>query len=151
MTEQKKASKRRPRRRFKVILLIVHPTIDPRRISNELGLKPYVSFRKGHPATAPSGHVLPHLPLESRWNHIYKFNGPKHALATSVERLLDSLASHRSFFQRMCRQGGSTQLYVQMPGDVNNGSTFPWELLKKLSDIRIGLGIEVFPNSPDPL
>ena len=51
----------------------------------------------------------------------------------------------------MCRQGGNTQLYVQLPGDVNNGSAFPWELLKKLSDIRIGLGIEVLPNSPDPL
>jgi hypothetical protein len=38
-----------------------------------------------------------------------------------------------------------------VPGDVNNGSTFPWEPLKKLIDIRIGLGIEVFPNSPDPL
>jgi len=151
MTERKKASKRRPRRRFKVVLLIAHPTIDPGRISNELGLKPYASFRKGHSATTPTGYVLPHLPQESRWNHIYKFNGRKHGLATSIEQLLDSLASHRSFFRRICRQGGNTQLYVQFPGDVNNGSTFPWELLKKLSDTRIGLGIEVFPNSPNPL
>jgi len=146
---KKKTSTGKPRRRFRVILLIMHPTIDPKVITRELSLSPYASSHKGHPTTTPGGQVLPYPADATRWNHIFRFNGTKKRLATSVERIVDSMTLHKRFFRKLCRQGGNTQLYVQLPGDVNNGATFPWHLLMKMSDIRIGLGIEVFPKSPD--
>ena len=151
MTTHKLVGTSKPRRRFKVILLIAHPNIDPKKISKVLSLAPHFSSHKGHAIVTPTGQILPSIARISKWNHIFKFNRTTTPIDIAIGNIAASLASHKAFFRKLARESGSAQLYVQLPGDVNNGSAITWELLQQLSDLRMGLGIEVFPKSPDPL
>jgi hypothetical protein len=142
MTESKKSIKR-----FNVVLLFRHPEIDPEQISRELSLKPYSAFKNGTVRTLPNGNVLPGLATHSSWNHIYRYSGD-HELIEAVESVVNLLEEHRSFILRLCLQGGSCQVYLQLPGDVNVGGALPWQLLDRMSRVRVELGVEVFPNLP---
>ena len=132
-------------RRFNVVLLIRHPDIDPEQISRELSIEPYSAFKNGDVRTLPNGNVLPGLATQSSWNHVYRYSGG-HELDEAVECVIRLLEDHRAFILRLFLQGGSCQVYLQLPGDVNVGAALPWQLLDRMSNLRVELGLEVFPN-----
>lgn len=137
----------KPLKRFNVVLLIRHPDIDPELISRELSLKPYSAFKNGSVRTLPNGNVLPGLATQSSWNHIYRYSGD-HQLGEVVEGVVKLLEEHKAFVLKLCLQGGSCQIYLQLPGDVNVGGVLPWQLMHRISSVRAELGVEVFPHFP---
>jgi hypothetical protein len=139
-----------PAARFKIIVLIRHPDMDPNKISEELGLEPNAIFRAGDERTTPTGHVLSGRHTETRWNHIFRFQGTRE-LSSELENIVRVLAGHKSFFQKLSLQRGTLELYVQLPGDVNIGDAISWQILKDMADLRFSLGLEVFPNFPETL
>jgi hypothetical protein len=142
MSESNKSAKR-----FNIVLLIRHPEIDPEQISRELSLKPYSAFKNGTVRTLPNGNLLPGLATHSSWNHIHRYSGD-HGLVEAVESVVKLLEEHKAFILRLGLQGGLCQVYLQLPGDVNVGGALPWQLLDRMSSVRVELGVEVFPNLP---
>jgi Domain of unknown function (DUF4279) len=134
-------------RRYRIILLIRHPDIDAESISRELKLSPYAAYTAGRERMLPNGNTLPGLATQSSWNHIYHYSGEAR-LEDSIAEIITFLEGHGAFLRRLSLQGGTIELYIQLPGDVNVGGSVPWELLRKMSDLRISLGAEVFPKFP---
>jgi hypothetical protein len=134
-------------RRYTVILQVRHPDIEAERISREFGLSPHACYTAGKVRVLPNGRILPGLATESSWNHIYDYSGdarPKDSLLNVVT----FLEQHKVFLRKITLQGGTVELYVQLPGDTNIGDTLPWDLLGRMGNLRVSLSVEVFPNFP---
>ena len=79
------------------------------------------------------------------WSLTFRYKGKK-PLARSIEQILDDLSAHKDLFAKLDHMGAVSALYVQLPGDVNNGDRVAPEILRKLADLGIGLELEVFPE-----
>lgn len=126
-------------------LLIVHPDMDTERIARELGLAPELAFRTGDPVILPSGRRLPGARRDTRW----RYDAPAHRrrdFFAPIGSLLDHLAPHREFLRRIVREGGSVTISVNLSGVSNIGDVIEPDEMRKLVDLGIGLGVEVFPE-----
>jgi len=122
-----------------------HPSIDPAEISQRLALEPYSSCRAGEPRKTPTGVVLEGVHHETSWNHVFRFRGERR-FSNKLEELLSRLSVHRHFLHRISGEGGSTRLFLELPGDVNMGDDIHWQTMQKLVDLRIIFGVETFPR-----
>jgi hypothetical protein len=131
--------------RYKIRLLIRHPTIDPDRITNTLRLVPHLSAMVGNVRKNPKGAVLSGLHKDSVWSYSFRVERNRW-LSKDVVMLIDKLEPHRDFLIEMENSGGSISLVLDLPGDVNIGDVFSWRDLARLGALRIDLSIEVFPE-----
>jgi hypothetical protein len=131
--------------RYKIRLLIRHPTIDPDRITNTLGLTPQRSAMVGSVRKNPVGLVLPGLHTDSTWSHSIRVDGNRRFFS-DVVNLIDRLEPHKNFLIELEKTGGSISMVVDLPGDVNIGDVLSWSHMARLSAMRIRLSIEVFPE-----
>lgn len=135
------------RTRFDIVLLVRHPTLDPAVITARLGLTPDRSWKAGDPRTTPTGHALPGRHPNSSWTCVFHYaNGAR--FSTALDGILATVTSGKSLLQRIHKTGGTTELFLQLPGDANVGDTLPWEMLKKFAELKIGLSVETFPDLP---
>lgn len=130
---------------YNVILLVRHPDVDPGELSREFGLTPHVAFRKGSVRILENGKKLPGVSRDSRWNHVYRFSKDRR-VGDALAHVMTFLEGHKGFIKKLCLQGASFELYVQLPGATNIGDSISWELLRRMSQLRVSLGIEVFPQ-----
>lgn len=94
----------------------------------------------------PKGSPLPSLYSETRWGWSCRFND-KRDFFDEVSNLLQKLLPHRQFLEEIVDSGGRVEAVVHLPGDVNIGSTLDWKQCKILAELRVDLGVEVFPHS----
>lgn len=133
-------------KRFGIVLLIRHPSIDPKEISAELKLEPFSSCKAGDQKVTPKGTPLTGIWDRSSWNHVFEYEGDS-GFFEETERLLAQFALHKDFFVRIAKEGGYAEIYLQLPGDVNQGSSVKPSVLKLMSELGLHLGAEVFPNA----
>jgi hypothetical protein len=145
MVTEQSAHEENSELRYQVRLLIHHPNIDPDRITEILGLTPQLSAIAGSVRKTRTGTVLPGLHRSSVWSHWFCVEGHRHFF-TEVEKMIDKLEPHKALLTEITGSEGSIDLIVDMPGDVNLGSTLGWRYMARLSDLHIDLGIEVFPD-----
>jgi hypothetical protein len=131
--------------RYKIRLLIRHPTIDPDRITNTLRLTPHLSSMVGSVRKTLRGTILPGLHKDSVWSHSFRAERNRFFFSDAVS-LIGRLESHKALLVEIDKSGGSISLIVDLPGDTNIGDVFPWREMARLSALRINLGIEVFPE-----
>jgi hypothetical protein len=131
--------------RYSVRLLIKHPDIDPVRITETLGLTPHLSATAGSERRNPAGAIVPGPHKVSVWSHSFDVKG-KRRFFSDVEKMIDKLEPHEVLLSEIANSGGSIILIIDLPGDVNIGSTLHWRELARLSALHIDLGVEVFPQ-----
>lgn len=136
-----------PELRFSLAVAVRHPDIDPAAISAALGRTPYQAWQAGMPRRTPSGHPMPSVGRESYWICTTEIRGQRNFFAALVEEA-DRLASCADFLHGIAAAGGRVGLVVSLPGGVNIGATLPHAALKRLAELPIDLGIEVFPDMP---
>ena len=132
-------------KRFSIVLLIRHPDIDPRIISDELKLEPYVSTKAGEPRVTPKGTSLSGVWERSSWNHLFEYEGDAR-LFEELEHLLVQFRSHKDFFLKIADEGGEVQLYFNVPGNINQADVANPSVLKDMLELKIHFGMEVFPE-----
>ena len=131
--------------RYGIRILIKHPTIDPSKITQVLGIRPNSTTMVGEPRKTPKGASLPGVYRESTWSHW--FNVQRNRLFfQDVTKLVETLEPHKQFLHELADQGGTVDLIVNLPGDINIGDDFGWRDMARLVALRIDLGIEVFPD-----
>src|SRR6202035_3144157 len=101
-------------------ILIKHPKIDPAGITELLRLKPNSAGMVGSRRMTPDGKPLPGLHKESGWSHWFRVERNRRFFQ-DVVKVIDKLEPHRDFLHEIVRGGGSIDLIVQLPGDVNIG------------------------------
>lgn len=130
---------------FDLRLLVKHPTIKPADITQELGLIPSTELEVGKPKRTPAGTPLPGTYTETKWGTISRCTEQRRFF-DAVASLCEQLQSRRDFLLHIVETGGSIEIIVHLPGSMNIGDTINWSHLKALADLRIDLGIEVFPD-----
>ena len=136
-----------PELRFSLAVAVRHPDIDPEAISVALGRMPYQAWQAGMPRCTPSGQPMPSVGRESCWIWTSEIRGQRNFFAALVEEA-DRLAACAAFLHGIATAGGRVGLTVSLPGRVNMGATLPHAALKRLAELPIDLGIEVFPDMP---
>ena len=131
--------------RYVIRLMIKHPNIDPARITETLGLVPTVSGIVGSRQMTPAGKALLSVHPVSAWSHWFQVD-KRRLFFTDVVKIVDRLEPHKDFLLKITEEGGTIDLIVHLPGDVNIGDSLSWRQLARLSALRIDLGIEVFPD-----
>lgn len=130
---------------FQVTLLIIHPDMDPAEITCGLDLVPYSAFHAGHGRVLPNGTKLPGLAVDSRWNHIFRFD-KDHVVSDAINEVLSFLEAKRSFMRKLVLRGADVQIYIQFDGRRHTGDTISSSVLARISALRVALSLEVFPN-----
>jgi hypothetical protein len=125
--------------------MIKHPNIDPARITEKLQIKPNISGVAGSRRITPAGKSLLSTYKESEWSHWFRVERNR-LFFLDVVKIIDRLELHKDFLSEIVDDGGTIDLIVNLPGDVNIGDSFRWHDMARLSALRIDLGIEVFPE-----
>lgn len=135
------------KKRYSLVLLIRHPTVDPATITAKLNLRPFVSWKAGDPRRTPTGKPISEPHGSSCWNYVFKYKSGAR-FSQEAESILRTLEPHKPLFQEIDKTGGTSELFLKLPGDVNIGDAFTWQLLQKFAGLRIGLSVETFPEMP---
>ena len=134
-----------PPPRYRIILRIRHPELDPTEITMALGWKPQHSWKAGDRAVTPRGTKLPGVRSDGLWSCSFEFKG-RGNIGQKLEGLLDHLVESKELFYRLGQMQAQSAMYLQMPGDTNNGARIPPEVLQRLAELQIALEFEIFPN-----
>lgn len=131
---------------YSVSLRVVHPELDLDCITKELGLAPRHVWKAGDHKQTPTGAALGGKRCESYWSH--RFEHPDGmVLSDFLEILAIRLLVHGDFLRSIASQGGSLFLFIGWFSGDNSGDRFSPDLLQKLSELRIGLSLDVYGNS----
>ncbi len=128
-----------------IVLLIRHPFIDPELITKKIGLIPFRYQRFGEPRMTPKGKALPGLWKNSSWSWQCD-REDKRSFFDSVNLLVTELESHNKFLSDLRLQGGNIYVIVNILGKENIGDVLSWQIMEKMVNLKIDLGIEVFPD-----
>jgi hypothetical protein len=131
--------------RYTIRLLIVHPDMPPEEIGDRVGLVPKYFWRQGEPRRAPNGVELGDFRAETMWSHVTSTQGRRHFFS-GIRDLVRHLKPRHRFLKQWMSEGGRVSLIVNLPGDVNMGDDLEPETLRLMSELGIGLGVEVFPT-----
>lgn len=131
--------------KFAIVLMIKHPGMDPARISMELALQPWHSWKVGEPRITPFGKPLPGVNPASYWIWREETTG-KRLFFENVLDFVSRLEPSSKFLAEIVDGGGSVSITVRLPGENNIGSSMDWPGLARIAALKIKLGIEVFPG-----
>jgi hypothetical protein len=131
--------------RYRVSLRISHPNIDPKIITQTLGLLPKRTWKSGQPRETPTGQPLQGVNKDSYWYHAYDTPDDEQC-AGFVHSAAVALQQHRDFFHRLRGEGADIQFFIGLFSSRNFGETFEHDLLGILSDLKIDLGFDVYPD-----
>jgi hypothetical protein len=131
--------------RYHIILRIRHPDLDPAEITTALCWEPTHAWKRGDRATTPQGNKLPRSRSDGLWSRTFRYQG-RGKIAERLDEILDRLLGHNDLFEELDRRGTQQALYLQLPGDVNNGDNIDWKILKKFVELRLYFEIETFPK-----
>lgn len=130
---------------YRVRIVIDHPTDDLAVIGQLTGLVPGICAARGAERFAPnSGRLLGRHPF-SRWAYSRTFDHSRE-FSQGAREVIDALMPARDVLQRICATGGRAQLILDFGGERNIGDVIDAADLSRLAQLRVSLGIEVFPG-----
>ena len=130
---------------YSLTIQISHPAMAPEEITAALGLTPDHAWHVGHPRRTPAGTPLPGHHKQSYWCHTQNIEADR-AFFKGALRLLEKLEARSEFVLRLSETGGKVNMNVSLPGDTNIGDVIGWDGLKRFIELKVELGIEVFPG-----
>lgn len=132
-------------KRYNIILRIRHPGLDPAEITAALGWEPDLSWRAGDKSVTPNGRVLASVRSDGVWSRTIRVREKGH-IAEQLDQILDHLLAQKKLFRRLDQMRARSALYLQLPGDTNNGDTIGWQVLRKFAELRLAFEVETFPE-----
>ncbi len=132
---------------FTISLHIRHPTMDPSRITQMLGIEPQHAWRAGAPRRSPAGEQLDGVYRESYWTARLMDDPQLSAEGVSVESVLMQTVSllHRSheFLELLSTEGGVAELHVSLFARGDFRLDLPAESVALLGRLRVALSLDV--------
>ena len=126
-----------------LICLIWHPSIDPKLVSENLGLDPYITQKAGEPITTPQGVRVGGTYKVSKWNHIVRLKS-SNSLLDQLDLFIDHLLTNREFIRSISQEGGEVSLYFNLVCPEYSNLVIKPKIMEKLVDMKIEFGFEVF-------
>ena len=98
----------------------------------------------------PKGTLLPGTHRDTRWRHSRRYETSDQWFAGKVAELIDYLEPHRAFLKSLRATGGRGCVLVQFLGDGYFGDEIPRDVLARLIDLELDLGVECFADRQSP-
>lgn len=132
------------RRRFNVDVLISHPVMAPNEITSRLGIEPQFFHCAGEQVVTPNGTPVGGVYYDTRWRHCLCFESYDQWFLFGIEEMIEILAPHASFFAYLRETGGTASVSLSFLGDGYFGDNLPWQVLVRLAELQLDLGIQNF-------
>jgi Domain of unknown function (DUF4279) len=126
-------------------LLIHHPDIDPDEITKALCIEPDRCWRMGEAVKTPKGAIVGGVYNQSTWNKKFTIKDERDFFYT-VAKFATLLQPRIDFLHHLTNSGGEVLLTIDLSGFANIGDTMKWQDLALFADLKINLGVEVFPD-----
>lgn len=137
---------------FTISLRLRHPTIDPSRITETLGIEPQHTWKAGDPRRDATGGELGGLYRESYWMGRLMDEPQLESGRLSVESvLMQTLAQLRrshAFLQQLTSDGGIAELQVSLFARDSFRLDLPAEALALLGRLGLAVAFDFHPHSP---
>ena len=134
--------------RYCVSLRVSHPTIDPKEVTQALGIEPFRSWRVGEPRVSPKGNPLEGVSNESFWAcHLHeekRLYSKDQYLEDFLANLNQRLKPHAKYFEYLVKSGGYIEYFVGWFDGDNVGATLEPSLLKSTADLNIAIGLDIY-------
>ena len=131
-------------RRFDIDLLVIHPAWSPAKVTEGFGLEPTHAHGVGDDRTTPAGGTLAGAYRDTRRRHAHRYEIEEQGFALEVESFVEALEPRRAFLDELRSTGGRASLILCFLGDGYLGDDLSSELLKRMVDLGLTLGIECF-------
>jgi hypothetical protein len=115
-------------------------------ISRAIGMQPKIHWNAGDPRVTPTGTALGGVREETCWTTriLHPESGD---LVDAIAANLTSLEPHKDFLREFVTTGGEIEYFIGwFTTDTSGGETLDWELLQRLADLKISLGLDVYGN-----
>ena len=128
-----------------ISLRLRHPDRDVGALLGNWGFEVGRSWVAGTPRTTPDG-----VALGGFWPDSYAYSRFPTEGTTLAHRLrlilktLDPIADEMAAF---VESGGSAELFVGWHFERNSGDLLDWELMRRLSDCRLSLSLDIYPET----
>lgn len=130
---------------YSISLRIWHPNMNPEYISSTLKVEPTHSKKAGDERSTPKGKPLPGINEETYFSYSIH-TSKKLLLEEAIEAHLADLAKHKQFIEEILDSGGRLSYFIGMYLEGNAGLALTHSLLKKVSDLGIGLDLDIYPS-----
>lgn len=130
--------------KYKITLRVTHPSLDSKRIGNELGLAPKFAYTAGDKKITPKGTEVPGIRKESFWSH--EIDTAEEPIELAIMRVTASLAEMKDFLRHIYETGGHVEYFIGWFSAKNSGFVLAHSLLGQLSDMGIDLSFDIYPD-----
>jgi hypothetical protein len=134
--------------RFRVRVLIRHDSIPAQSITAALGVEPDGCESVGEPTGFINSKGIENIAIWTAWSVSRDFEGLRQFFPPGLAVLNSVVGANDAYVRGLTETGGSVTLIFDLPGDVNLGSEMDPAGLARLADLKVDLGIEIFPDSP---
>lgn len=140
---------------FTVSLRIRHPSIEPSRITETLGIEPQHTWKAGDPRRDPAGGDRTGLYRESYWMGRLMDEPQLSSEQLSIESVLlqtlTQLRRSQSFLEQLSADGGIAELCISLFARENFRLDLSADSLALLGRLGLAVSLEVQPHAPfDP-
>jgi hypothetical protein len=137
---------------FTISLRIRHPTVNPDRITKELGIEPQHTWKAGDPRRDPGGEELEGDYRESYWMgrlmDAPQLSSGRLSVESVLQRTLDQLRRSHEFLDELNTNGGVAELQVSLYARENFRLELPADSLALLSRLRVSVVLDVHLHTP---
>jgi Domain of unknown function (DUF4279) len=137
---------------YKISLRFRHPSIDPKKITEAMGIKPETMNEVGKPRKTPIGTPLPGLNSKTYWSANISGSKPRQSkrkdLCEFLDQIMSQLRPTKDFLQNFVESGGEISLFIGLFCPQNSGITIPWQLSARFASLRISLEFDYYPGDP---
>ena len=102
----------------------------------------------GEPTGFINSKGIEYIARRTSWKVRRDFEGLRQFFPPGLAVLNSVVGANDAYVRGLTESGGSVTLIFDLPGDVNLGSEMDPAGLARLADLKVELGIEVFPDSP---
>jgi Domain of unknown function (DUF4279) len=135
---------------FTVSLRLRHPSIDPSRITQTLGIAPQHTWKVGEPRRDPTGGALGGVYRESYWMGRLMDEPQLSSARWSVESVLLEKLSHlrrsHDFLEQLHADGGVAELHVSLYARESFRLELSEEALGLLGRLGLAVALDVHPR-----
>jgi hypothetical protein len=136
---------------FTVSLRIRHPSIDPSRITQTLGIEPQHTWKTGDRRRGPAGADLEGVYRESYWMGRLmepQLSSDELSVESVLMRTLTQLRRAQDFLEQLHTDGGVAELHVSLFARESFRLDLSAESLALLGRLGLAVALDVHPPSP---
>jgi hypothetical protein len=126
-----------------LVLLISHPNLEPKKITNNLLLIPDSTQMRGDPVITPTGYVVGGKYAYTKWWYEILLTDNSN-IKNEFDSLINHLYSHRKFINSISDEKGRTIVFFNIPREVKFNFGVNPEMMMKMAEMKIDFGFEVF-------